>query len=139
MALRTDFTDDTDMGAGVHAGQHNELSAAVLALQLASSAVILATVAGTTYTLVLADAGKEIETTSASAVSVTIPPNSSVAFPVGTTLAVRQAGAGQVTMVAGAGVTLRQPYGLKTATQWSTIALLKRATDEWVVSGDATA
>src|SRR5215216_1125627 len=67
------------------------------------------TQAGAAYTLVLADAGKAVETTSAAAVEVTVPPNASVAFPVGAALAVTQVGAGALTVAAGAGVTLRTP------------------------------
>jgi hypothetical protein len=94
--------------------------------------------AATTDTLVLADAGKVIECNNASAITETVPPNSSVAFPVGTIIEFCQVGAGQVTLAAGAGVTLRNPHGLKTAVQWSTVKIRKRATDEWVVSGDST-
>lgn len=90
------------------------------------------------YTLVLADAGTEVEGSKGTAQTVTIPPNSAVAFPVGTTINVRQMGAGQITVAAGAGVTLRAPNGAKTAHQYSTVGLIKRATDEWVLGGDTT-
>lgn len=91
---------------------------------------------GTSYTLVLADAGKAVEMNNAAANTVTIPPTSSVAFPVGTVLEVVQVGAGQTTIVAGAGVTLRPAGTLATRAQWATIGLRQRATNEWVVSGD---
>jgi hypothetical protein len=92
------------------------------------------------YTLVLGDAWKIVELNSASAVNLTVPPNSSVAFPVGTTIEVLQYGAGQVTLVAGSGVTLRAPGSrLKTTGQYSSASLRKRATDEWVVAGDLSA
>lgn len=90
------------------------------------------------YTLVLADAGKVVEMNVAGANTLTVPPNSSVAFPVGTIIEVHQYGAGQVTLTPGAGVTLRNPSSLTTRAQYSTVALRKRATDEWVVSGDLT-
>ena len=90
------------------------------------------------YTLALGDAGTEVEGTKATAQTITVPPNSSVAFAVGTVINIRQYGAGQVTVAAGAGVTLRAPYGTKTAAQYSTLSLIQRATDEWVISGDAT-
>ncbi|MGE5612706.1 MAG: hypothetical protein ACM3UO_00325 [Bacillota bacterium] len=92
---------------------------------------------GTTYTLVLSDAGQVIETTNSSAVTVTIPLNSSVAFPVGTIIQVCQVGTGQVT-IAGSGVTKNAVSSLTTRTQWSTLTLRKRATDTWLISGDAT-
>jgi hypothetical protein len=93
---------------------------------------------GTTYTFVAADAGTAVEGSNASAQAFTIPPNSSVAFPVGTVIQVFQAGAGQITIAPGAGVTLRNRGALyKTAGQYASISVRKRATDEWVVAGDA--
>jgi hypothetical protein len=61
---------------------------------------------GTTYTLALADAGKIVTMSNASSNTLTIPPNSSVAFLVGTVVTVRMKGAGQTTVTAGSGVTL---------------------------------
>jgi len=103
----------------------------------ASSTVTL-TQQSANYTLVLADAGTQIEGTDASAQTITVPPNSAVAFLVGTIINVCQIGAGQITIAAGTGVTLRAPNGAKTAKQYSIIGLIKRGTDEWVISGDAT-
>lgn len=90
------------------------------------------------YTLVLGDVGKVVEVTSASATNVTVPQNSSVAFPIGTVIEVCQMGAGQVTIVQGTGSTLRASNGLKVRAQYSSASLRKRATNEWVVSGDVT-
>lgn len=89
------------------------------------------------YTLVLGDAGKIIEMNVASANTLTIPPNSSVAFPIGQLIDLCQVGLGQCTVTAGAGVTLRTATSTTaTRAQWSTLTLRQRATDEWVVSGD---
>ena len=90
----------------------------------------------TDYTLVLGDAGSFLEVNKATTINVTVPPNSSVAFPTGTRIAIRQKGAGQVTIVAGSGVTL-QSYqsALKTAGQHATAFIIKVATDTWVVDG----
>lgn len=94
---------------------------------------------GTSYTLVLADAGKCVELTNGSAVTLTVPPNSSVAFPTGTVITGRQYGAGQVTITPGSGVTLRsRGAALKTAGTYAEFAMTKRGTDEWVISGDVT-
>lgn len=87
---------------------------------------------GTTYTLVLADKGRIIETTNASAVTVTVPTNAGVAFPVGSMIEVYQAGAGTVTIAGAGGVTL-QGSPLTTAGQHKSIFLRKRATDTWSV------
>jgi hypothetical protein len=90
------------------------------------------------YTLVLADAAKQVKVTNAGAVNLTVPPNSSVAFPIGTTVMVLQAGAGQVTIAPGAGVTVRSAAGLKIAAQWGVAEVMKIATDEWVAYGRLT-
>lgn len=98
---------------------------------------IAATTQAVSYTLALTDAGTTVEITSASAVSITVPPNSSVAFDVGTVIELCQYGAGQVTIAPGSGVTLRTATGtLTTRAQYSTVSIRQRATDEWVVSGD---
>ena len=94
---------------------------------------------GTTYTTVLTDRDSMVELNNASAITVTVPPNSSVAYPVGTTIDLLQTGAGQVTVAAGSGVTLNGTPGLKLRTQWSSASLFKRATDTWVLLGDLTA
>lgn len=90
---------------------------------------------GTTYTLVLGDAGKFVTMTNASAFTLTVPPNSSVAFPVGTEIEGAQLGAGQVTFTPGAAVTINGTPGLKVAAQYGTFRLLKIATDTWLASG----
>lgn len=92
---------------------------------------------GTAYTFALTDAGCRVEGNNASAITFTIPPNSSVAFSIGTWIEVEQYGAGAITIAAGAGVTLRSRGALvNTNGQYSVVRLYKRATDEWVLSGD---
>jgi hypothetical protein len=91
------------------------------------------------YTLVLSDKNVLVQMNVASANNLTVPPNSSVAFAIGTTLTVLQYGAGQTTIVAGSGVTVNGTPGLKLRAQWSLVSLVKIATDTWVVSGDLTA
>jgi hypothetical protein len=94
---------------------------------------------GTTYTLVLADAGKMVTLTNASAITLTIPTNATVAFPVNTRIDLLQYGAGQVT-VAGAGVTIQSSGAkLKLTGQYSGASLWKKATDTWVLIGDIAA
>lgn len=88
------------------------------------------------YTLVLADGNKLVETNVATANNITVPPNSSVAFPVGTTITLAQYGVGQTTIVAGAGVTIRAIPGLKLVGQYAMASLIKRATDEWYAAGN---
>lgn len=89
------------------------------------------------YTLVIADAGKHVEMNVGSANNLTVPPNSSVAFPIGTQILISQYGAGQTTIVAGAGVTIRSADAkLKIAKQYAQATLVKRGTDEWYISGN---
>ena len=88
------------------------------------------------YTLVLTDASKLVEVSNASANTVTIPLNSSVAFPTGTQINVLQTGAGQTTIAGTSGVTLNSTPGAKLRAQWSACTIIKRATDTWVVVGD---
>lgn len=92
---------------------------------------------GTTYTLVLADKGKIIEIANAAAIALTIPPNSSVAFPVGTLFNVTQTGAGVITFTAGAGVTIQQRQSkFRTGGQWAMATLYQQAANVWVLGGD---
>jgi hypothetical protein len=88
------------------------------------------------YTLVLADSGKIIELSNASANNLTVPLDSSVAFPVGTNITVIQTGAGQTTINPTGGVTINGTPGLKLRTQWSSATLIKRAANTWVAIGD---
>ena len=95
---------------------------------------------GTTYTTVLADNGKLVTQTNASAITTTIPPNSSVAYPVGAQLNVTQFGAGQITFAQGAGVTIVSTGATASApklrAQYSTATAVQIATDTWLVMGD---
>jgi hypothetical protein len=95
---------------------------------------------GATYTLVLTDAGKLVETNNASANTLTIPPNSSVAFATGSQIVVIQKGAGQTTLAAGAGVTINsKDSNLNITGQYSAVTLIKAATDTWYAIGDLSA
>jgi hypothetical protein len=91
------------------------------------------------YTLVLADDGKVVEMGVGSANTLTVPPNASVAFPIGTQIVILQTGAGQTTLTQGAGVTINATPGSKLRTTWSSATLIKRATDTWVAIGDLSA
>ena len=95
---------------------------------------------GTTYTTVLADNGKLITQTNASAITTTIPPFSSVAYPVGTQLNFAQYGAGQVTFAQGAGVTIvstgASASAPKLRAQYSTATAICTSQDNWIVIGD---
>jgi hypothetical protein len=88
------------------------------------------------YTLVLGDAGKLIEMGKATAQTLTVPLNSSVAFPTGTKIDIIQTGAGETTIAATGGVTINSEGSkLKLNAQWAGATLIKRATDTWIVIG----
>ena len=89
------------------------------------------------YTLVLSDADKLVEMNVGSANNLTIPLNSSVAFSTGTQILLAQYGAGQTTIVATSGVTVRSNGGkLKLNVQYSGATLIKIAENEWYLFGD---
>jgi hypothetical protein len=92
---------------------------------------------GTSYTLVASDKDSVVRRSNASANTTTIPPNSSVAFPIGSEIHCFQWGAGQTTWVAGSGVTIRsRDAKLGFAGQYAGATALKVDTNEWVVIGD---
>lgn len=94
---------------------------------------------GTTYTLVIGDASEGVTMDNASANTLTVPPNSSVAFAVGTVIMLGQLGAGQTTIAEGAGVTIDTSQTLKLRTENSIGGLWKVATDTWQLFGDLEA
>jgi len=110
-----------------------------------SSATTLTTLlynsqSGTTYTLALSDADNtQVETTSSSAVTITVPANSTVAFPIGSQINIAQIGSGQITIVGAGGVTVNATPGLKFRAQYSTAVLIKRGSDSWLLAGDLAA
>ncbi len=94
----------------------------------------------TDYTTVLGDNGKLITLSNASAITATIPPNSSVAYPVGAQLNFVQLGAGQVTFTQGAGVTIVSTGATASApklrAQYSSATAIQTSTNNWLVAGD---
>jgi hypothetical protein len=89
------------------------------------------------YTLVANDNGKMIEMNVGSANTLTI--NASL-FSAGNQILISQYGAGQTTITAGAGVTLRSPSGkLKLTGQYSLATIIAISATEFYISGDLTA
>lgn len=95
---------------------------------------------GTSYTPVLSDAGAVITSSNASAVTVTIPPNSSVAYPIGSSITVISIGVGLTSFAQGAGVTITSTGATPAAPvlriQHASATAIKTATDTWRVVGD---
>jgi len=96
------------------------------------------TQAGTTYTLALADAFSMILCSNAALVTVTVPTNASVAFPVGTQIALQSTGAGGVTLTT-TSLTLNGSSPNTTIAQNEVMVLEKTATDTWSVLGGTAA
>ena len=92
---------------------------------------------GSTYTLVIGDAGDHIYFTGGSTATLTVPTNSSVAFATGTTILVVNNNSGNLT-ISGAGVTFQLANGTtgnRTVATKGMASLLKVATDTWWVTG----
>jgi hypothetical protein len=111
------------------------------AVDASFASITLRAVTTTSDTFVLADLRNKLVTYSnAGAIAVTIPLNSSVAFPIGTSINLAQTGAGQVTVSGASGVTVRSIGATattpKTRVQYSVMACVKIATDEWLCAGD---
>jgi hypothetical protein len=89
------------------------------------------------YTLVRSDEGRVIRVNSASSLTVTVPTNATVPFPIGSVIAVTRWGTGEVTLAGASGVTVRAADSrLRITRQYSAAALLKIAADEWQALGD---
>jgi len=113
------------------AAEQNALATAMIAINAQT---------GTTYTTVLTDDGKLITCSNAAAIALTIPPNSSVAYGIGTQINIAQLGAGTVTITAGAGVTLNSAGAkLKTDAQYAVATCVKTDTNTWFVVGNLKA
>jgi hypothetical protein len=97
---------------------------------------------GTTYTTVLNDNGQVVTMNNASANTLSIPTNASVAYPIGTQINVLQIGAGQTTIQAvTSGTTTILSTGAAAAApklraRYSMATCIKAATDTWYVVGD---
>jgi hypothetical protein len=107
------------------------------ALDAKTNKLVVANRQTASYTLVLSDADKLVEMNVASANNLTVPLNSSVAFSTGTQILLAQYGAGQTTIVATSGVTIRSNGAkLKLNAQYSGATLVKIAENEWYLFGD---
>lgn len=117
--------------------------AAALVLALAAYALIAQAVnaqTGTTYTLVAGDAGRLVTLSNVSAITLTLPQDSDATIAVGTYVDLMQLGAGQVTVAAGTGATLRTS-GLtaKARAQYSRLGVQKVSANTWSLFGDLAA
>ena len=127
MATRQSFTASQVLTAA----EQNALATAMIAINAQT---------GATYTAVLTDDGKLVTMSNASANTITIPPNSSVAYGIGTQINIAQLGAGNTSIVAGAGVTLNSDGAkLKLNAQYAVATCVKTDTNTWFVVGNLKA
>lgn len=92
------------------------------------------------YTLVAGDANKMVEMNVGTANNLTVPLNSSVPFATGTIIDVVQYGAGQTTILATVGVTIRSTNNwVKINARYGAVTLVKVGTDEWYLFGNLNA
>ncbi|MEI6296275.1 MAG: hypothetical protein WCO84_01335 [bacterium] len=92
------------------------------------------------YTLALTDKATVQKCYSASTITVTIPLNSTVAFPVNSEIVLVRYGAGAVTLAVTGGVNLYSSGSKKSINaQYEAVTLKKIATDEWLLIGSLSA
>ena len=87
------------------------------------------TQSGTTYTIDATDNGKVIQTTGASAITITIP----TGLPTGFNCTIVQMGAGQITF---SGTYLNRTGFTKSASQYSVMSILNLGTNNYIVTGE---
>lgn len=88
------------------------------------------------YTLVLSDRGKLVAINMSTTNTLTVPPESSVAFPDGSWINLARLGSGKTTVVAGSGVTINTALGMSLRAQYSGGSLIKTGTNSWLLVGD---
>lgn len=131
MTLRTDISGSDNQTD--HATQHNEGNQAILDLQTMS----VNAQTGTTYAVALSDKNKLVTLSNSSSITVTLPKNVTVAFPVGGSVLFMQLGAGTVTFAAESGATLvfESAFSAASRAQYAAITAVKSATNTWWLFG----
>jgi urease beta subunit len=91
---------------------------------------------GTAYTLVATDRGKLLEFSNSGSIALTIPTSAAVTFEIGDRVDVLLASTGTITIGGAPGVSVAAEGGITTiSSQWTRVTLIKRTTDDWVVTG----
>lgn len=121
-------------GAAGNIGPDDEQDFIATMNDLTSSKIVPNTQSAS-YTFGLVDIARFTLMNVAGANNLTIPPNSTVPFPVGQILPFAQIGAGATTIVAGAGVTVHQPTGLTLVlSQYFSGFAYQYAANTWLLS-----
>jgi hypothetical protein len=95
---------------------------------------------GTTYAPVIGDEGRVITIENDAAITVTVPANSAVAFPVGTEIEFVQKGAGAITFaITDDTLNVNPAWNKVTNGAWSVVRLRKLTATVWVLTGDLDA
>jgi len=141
------FIEQSDFASIGDARYYTKTEASTLFLtQLAASSTYLTVAEANTrlylqenlktasHTLELADVNRVVAMDNTTAATVTVPFNTTVNFPVGSVVNIYRANTGDVTIAAATGVTIRNAG--KLYEQYTEVSLRKRATNEWVASGN---
>lgn len=154
-----DFANETE-SEDVHPEHHNDLADAVLAIETElgansenikeytdsvgdnvlqqaqdySDGPVTTTTKTGNYTLTVADASTVVQCNSGSTITITVPAN---VFNTGHMVKVSRVGTGSVVIAAGAGLTLRTPYGSSIGTQYGDADLRFRSSGECIARCDA--
>ena len=101
------------------------------------SSINIRTAATANYTLAAGDAGDLLEINASSGtVTVTVAPDETYSFPIGSQINLLAIGTAAHSISAGSGVTLTGTPGTNLRAQWSSATLIKRGSNTWVVIGD---
>lgn len=121
-----------------HGGKYLVVNAAESAVEFVTGGKLgIKSIGGTSYTLLATDPGKLLIFTSATPVTVTVPPD---VLAQGDVVCIRQGAAGQVTLAPGAGVALASSDNLlATRTQSAQIALIADGGNQFGVIGERNA
>ena len=122
LAFRANFTTGNVSLSGNLAGGNSSTS------NISGFAANITSVSAN-YSITSADNGKVIQSTSASAITITIP----TGLPTGFNCTVVQMGAGQVTF---SGTLLNRTGFTKTASQYSVVSILHLGSDKIIVTGE---
>jgi hypothetical protein len=105
------------------------------ALDAKANEILAANVQTSNYVLALTDADSKVVVMDVgSANTVTVPPNGTIAFPVGTVITINQQGSGLTTITPGVGVTVNPSAGTgvyDSPGQNTVMVLYKTATNTW--------
>ena len=139
LTLTSPVLNSPTVGTGITLNSGATVTFADGTVQSSAGVPSITTIAAQTasYTLSsLAERDRTITMSSASPMTFTVPNDSTLNFPVGTSIDIIQIGAGQVTFAGASGVTINTSTGLKLRTTWAAATLFKIAANTWVVYGD---